>query len=209
VIGVVDDIKAFAPEEVPHAELYRPIAQTPSFLIGFVVRTSGDPAQMLKAAEQAIWSVDRNQPVFDAMPLSTLAAQSITLRRTSTVLMAGFASLALILAAVGLYGGMAYAVAQRTPEIGMRMALGARRGDVLGLILRSTLQLVVVGEVVGLIVALVLGRTVSSFLFGVSPNDPWTLAAAATLLTVVALIASYLPARRAAKVDPMVALRYE
>lgn len=209
VVGVVADIKAFTPEQAPHPEIYRPIAQTPSFLLGFVVRTKVDPASLLKPAKQAIWSVDHNQPVFDAMPLSSLAAQSITVRRTSTALIATFAVLALILAAVGLYGGMAYAVAQRTAEIGIRIALGARRVDVLGLVLRNTLQLVIVGEAVGLIVALILGRAVSSFLFGISPTDPSTLAVAATLLAVVALVATYLPARRAAKVDPMVALRYE
>jgi predicted permease len=209
VVGVVSNIKAFGPEQPPHAEIYRPVAQTPLFLLAFVVRTTADPATLLRPAEQAIWSVDRNQPIFDAMPLNLLATQSITLRRTSTILIVSFAILALLLAAVGLYGGIAYTVAQRTPEIGIRMALGARRTDVLGLILGSALQLVLIGEIVGFVAALMLAHAASSLLFGIRPSDPRALAAVGMLLAVISLVASYLPARRAAKVDPMVALRYE
>ena len=145
----------------------------------------------------------------DAMPMQVLAAQSVTLRRTSTILLASFAGLALLVAAVGLYGLMAYSVAQRTHEIGIRMALGAGSSDVLRLVVRHGMGLVLVGEIVGLGAALVLTHLVSGLLYRVSPADPWPLAGAVSVLTLIALAASYIPARRAAKVDPMVALRYE
>ena len=209
IVGVVSDIKAFGPEEETHADLYRPLAQTSFPFLGFVVRTAGDPAMLLKTAEKAIWDVDKDQPVFYAMPMSLLAAQSLTLRRTSTILIASFAVLALLLAAVGLYGVMAYSVAERTHEIGIRIALGARHDDVMRLILRSGMRLVLIGEAVGLAAALLLSRLLSSLLFGVTPSDPRSIGIALAVLSAVALIASYIPARRAAKVEPMVALRYE
>jgi putative ABC transport system permease protein len=209
IVGEVVDIKAFGPEEEAHAAIYRPLGQQTFPLLAFVIRASEDPANVLKPAEHALWTVDRNQAIFDAMPMSLLASQATTLRRISTILLGTFAALALVLAAVGLYGVMAYSVAQRTHEIGLRMALGARRRDVLELIIRQGTWIVLVGEMFGLIVALVLARAGSGLLFGVSPTDPWTMAAAAILLLLVATLASYLPARRAMKVDPMVALRNE
>jgi putative ABC transport system permease protein len=209
VVGVVSDVKAFGPEEVTHADFYRPLAQVTFPLLGFVVRTTGDPATLLKSAQQAVWRVDKDQPIFDAMPMSLLASQSLTLRRTSTIVLASFATLALFLAAVGLYGVMAYSVSQRTHEIGIRMAVGARRQDVMQLVLRSGMNLVLIGEGIGLAAALLLTRLSSSLLFGVSPGDPWVLATAVAVLTLVALLASYIPASRATKVDPIVALRYE
>ena len=209
IVGVVADVKAFGPEEAAHADLYRPLGQVSFPLLGFVVRTTGDPAALLKASEQAIWDVDKDQPIFDAMPLEVLAAQSVTLRRTSTILLAGFAALALVLAAVGLYGVMAYSVVQRTHEMGIRLALGAKPDDVLRLVVRHGMRLVLIGEIIGFVAALLLMRIAAGLLYGVSPHDPWSLAVAVCVLTVVALLASYIPARRAASVDPMVALRYE
>jgi len=209
VVGVVSDVRAFGPEEAAHADLYRPLAQVTFPLLGFVVRTTGDPGLLLKSAQQAVWRVDKDQPIFDAMPMSLLAAQSLTLRRTSTTVLASFAILALLLAAVGLYGVMSYSVSQRTHEFGIRMALGARRQDVLQLVLRSGIRLVLVGEAIGFAAALLLARLSSSLLFGVSPGDPWILATALAVLTLVAVVSSYIPASRATKVDPMVALRYE
>ncbi len=207
IVGVVADVKAFGPEEAAHSDLYRPLEQSPSNLLGFAVR--GDPSQLLKPAEQAVWDIDRDQPIFDAMPMSTLAAQSVTLRRTSTILLGSFAVLALVLAAIGLYGVMAYSVVQRTHEIGLRMALGALREDVLGLVIRQAMWLVVIGEGIGVVAALFLTHAAGTLLYGVSPGDPWAATGAMAVLTVVALLAAYLPARRAAKVDPMVALRSE
>ena len=209
VVGLISDVKAFGPEQAAHADLYRPLAQIPFPLLSFVVRTSGDPGVLLNSPKQAIWSADRDQPIFDAMPLSLLAAQSVTLRRVSTIMITSFAMLALILAAVGLYGVMAYAVVQRTHEIGIRMALGARQEDVLRLVVRNGMKLALIGEVVGLIVALALTRAASGLLYGVSPSDAKTVVVAIGVLTLVALSASYIPARRTAKVDPTGALRYE
>lgn len=209
VVGVVSDVKAFGPEQVPHSDLYRPLGQVSFPLLGFVVRTTGDPASLLNSAKQAVWNVDRDQPILDAMPLSVLAAQSVTLRRVTTIILGSFATLALILAAIGMYGLMAYSVAQRTHEIGIRMAMGARQDDVLRMIVRNGMKLAVLGEIVGLVIALVVAHAAAGLLYGVSSNDPATLMLAIALLTLVAFSASYLPARRAAKVDPIVALRYE
>lgn len=209
IVGLVSDVKAFGPEQPAHADFYRPLAQKPFPLLAFTVRTNTDPSALLNAAKQAIWSVDKDQPLFDAMPLSMLAAQSLALRRVSTILIASFAVLSLMLAVVGLYGVIAYLVVQRTHEIGIRMALGAPRSLVLRLIARSGLELTLAGELIGLAGALLLTRTFSGVLYGVSPNDFRIFAAAIGVLTAVAFVASYIPARRAAKIDPLVALRYE
>ncbi len=209
VVGVVSDVKAFGPEQEAHADLYRPLEQLPFPLLSFVVRTSGDPSALLKSAQHAIWEVDKDQPIFDSMPMHLLAAQSVTLRRTSTILLASFAALALIVAAVGLYGLIAFTVVQRTHEIGVRMALGARRGDVLRQVVRSGMRLVVIGEFVGFALSVLIGHMAASVLYGVSPSDPSVLAIALFALTLVALVACFIPAFRATKVDPMVALRYE
>jgi len=209
IIGMVSDVRAFGPEEEPHADLYRPLAQVSFPLLAFVVRSSGDPGAPLNAAKQAVWNVDKDQPIWDAMQVSVLAAQSLTLRRVSSILLASFAVLALILAAVGLYGVMAYAVVQRTQEIGIRLALGAKQNSVLRLMLSQGIRLVLAGEIVGLIAALGLTQAIKGLLYGVSSSDPIAFVMAFGLLTLVAIAASYIPARRAAKVDPMVALRYE
>lgn len=209
IVGIVSDVKAFGPEEAAHADLYRPLAQISFPLLSFVIRTTGDPASLLKSAQQAVWRVDKDQPIFDSMPMTTLASQSLTLRRTSTIVLATFASLALLLAAIGLYGVIAYSVSQRTHEIGIRMALGAKRQDVMRLVLRSGMRLVFMGEAIGLAAALLVTRLSASLLFGVTPTDPWILGMALAVLTLVALLASYIPASRATKVDPMIALRYE
>lgn len=209
IVGLVSDVKSFGPEQAIHAELYRPLAQLPFPLLAFVVRTNGDPAAILKASEQAVWEVDKDQPVFDAMLMRVLAAQSMTLRRTSTILVAGFASLALLVAAVGLYGVIAYSVVKRTREIGIRIALGAQRNDVLRQVLRQGMTLVVTGEIAGCVAALLVMQLVSSVFYHVSPRDPWTFSVVLSGLTIVALAACYVPARRATRVDPMVALRYE
>lgn len=209
IVGEVSDVKAFGPEQAAHADLYRPLSQVSFPLLAFMVRTTGEPATLLKTAEQAIWDMDKDQPVFDAMPMSQLAAQSMTLRRTSTILIAGFAGLALTIAAVGLYGLIAFSVVQRTHEIGIRMALGARRGDVLRQVLQNGLGLVVAGEIIGVVAWMFVMRIASGVLYGISPADPSTLAIVITGLTLVSMLACYIPARRATRVDPMVALRYE
>jgi putative ABC transport system permease protein len=209
VVGEVSDVRAFGPEQPAHADLYRPLAQVSFPLLAFTVRASGDASSVLNSAKRAIWNVDKDQPIFDAMPLSLLVAQLVTLRRVSAILLGGFASLALVLAAVGLYGLMAYSVTQRTHEIGIRMALGARHATVLRQMLGSGMRLVLIGEVVGFAAAVIAARLGSSLLYHVSPGDPLILAGAAVVLMTVAILATYIPARHAAKVDPIVALRYE
>lgn len=209
IVGEVSDVRAFGPEQAAHPDLYRPLAQVTFPLIAFVARTAGYPSAMLNSAERTIWDVDKDQPIFNALPLERLAAQSITLRRTSTILLAAFAALALAVAAVGLYGLMAYSVAQRTHEIGIRMALGAERRDVLRLVVRNGMALAVGGGMIGFGLALILTRLVSGVLYRVSPSEPWMFATALAVLLLVSLAAICIPALRAAKVDPMVALRYE
>jgi putative ABC transport system permease protein len=164
---------------------------------------------LAEGIRQAIWSVDKDQPISKVITMEEAAAESVTLRKVSMVLLATFAALAMFLAMIGLYGVMAYLVAQRTHEIGVRMALGARPLDISQLVLRQGLRLAAVGIVLGIIAGLGLTQVMASLLFGVRPQDPTTFLAVAALLVGVALAASYLPALRAMKVDPMVALRYE
>jgi len=209
VVGEVGNVKAFGLERPDLPTLYRPYDQSPVGLIAFTIRTAGDPAELINSAEQAVWDVDKDQPVFQALPMSTLADQSVALRRVSTMLLAGFAALALVLAAVGIYGVMAYSVAQRTHEIGTRMALGAEPRDILRLVLGQGARLTALGVTLGVFAAFVLTRFMASILFDVSASNPATFAAVAILLTSIALAACYIPARRAMRIDPMAALRYE
>ncbi len=209
VVGEAGNVKAFGLEARDLPTLYRPYLQRPVGLVAFAIRTTGGPTALLKSAEQAVWEVDKDQPVFQALPMSTLALQSVALRRVSTLLLSGFAALALILTAVGIYGVMAYSVALRTHEIGTRMALGAEPKDVLRLVLHQGARLTVFGVIVGLFAAFLLTRFMASILFGVSASDPLTFLGVAILLTFIALAACYVPARRAMRVDPIIALRYE
>jgi predicted permease len=209
VIGEAGDVKAFGLERPDLPTLYLPYSQFPVGLVAFEIRTAGDPSGLIKSAEQAVWDVDKDQPIFQALAMSSLAAQSVALRRVSTLLLVGFAMLALVLAAVGIYGVTAYSVAQRTHEIGTRMALGAQPKDVLRLILGQGARLAFFGVMLGVLAALALTRFMASILFGVSASDPLTFAGVAILLTFITLAACYIPARRATRIDPMVALRYE
>ena len=184
-------------------------AQLPAPFICFAIRTAEDPYSVARAAQRAIWSVDKDQAVAFVMSMSDLASESLAPQRVMMLMLAAFGGMALLMAAVGLYGVIANSVAQRTHEIGVRMSLGARPGDVLKLVLRQGLGFVTIGVCLGLGGAFALMRLISSLLYGIRPTDPATLAGAALLLAGVALMASYVPARRAMKVDPMVALRYE
>jgi putative ABC transport system permease protein len=209
IVGVVNDVKSFGLEEETHPDIYRPYAQAPSSLIAFAVRTSGDPLSQVAAVKDAIYAVDKDQPVFKVITMEKLAAESITLRRVSMLLVGGLSTLALILAAIGAYGVMSYTISQQQREIGLRLALGAQASDVLKLIIGQGMKPALVGMIIGLIASFALTRLIKNLLFGISATDPITFAAVTLLLTVVALLACFVPARRATKVDPMLALRQD
>jgi putative ABC transport system permease protein len=177
--------------------------------MGLLVRTSGDPLSLIGAVRQQVLAADSKQPVFNARTMEQVINESIAPRRFAMLLLTIFAGVALLLAAVGIYGVMSYSVTQRTHEVGVRIALGATVPDILKLIVGQGMLLVVAGVGIGLLVALGLTRLMSSLLYGVSTTDPVTFVTLSLLLSAVAFIACYIPARRATKVDPMVALRYE
>ena len=188
---------------------YKPYAQDAWSSMTLVVRSGVDASSLSAAVRREVMAVDRNQPVFGARTLTQLFSASIAQQRFLALLMAAFAGLALLLAVIGIYGVIAYSVAQRTREIGIRVALGAQTRDVLRLVVKQGMTLTVIGVALGLIVSFALTRFMEKSLFGVSATDPATFIAVAFLLAVVSLLACYLPARRATKVDPMVVLRCE
>ena len=209
IVGVVSDVSQYALDQKPPMQIYLPHEQFPTSFNTIVVKTAGKPQEMFAAVRSAILSVDGEQAVYNVATLEELQSNSIVLRSFFMLLLITFAVLALMLAVVGIYGVMSYAVTQRTQEIGIRMALGAGAGDVLKLILRNGLALTAGGVVIGLVGAFVLTRLLSVLLFGVRPTDALTFTTVSLALITAALVACYLPARRAAKVDPLVALRYE
>jgi putative ABC transport system permease protein len=209
IVGVVGDVRHQGLAQPPGPEIYLPYGQEPLSLVALVVRTASPPEAMATAVKSAVWAVDPEQPVLAVMGLDRLAAESLALRRVSTMSLGAFAAIALALSALGLYGVMSFSVAGRTREIGVRMALGARRGQILAMVLGQGLAVTGLGVAVGLAGALALTRVLASLLFGVSPTDAASLAAVAVLLVSVALAASYVPARRATRVDPITALRAE
>lgn len=190
-------------------QAYEPYTQMTFSTMMFVVRTSSDPASFTQSVRSRVLSVDRDQPVTAVRPLDQAIAESIGARRFSTGLLTAFAAIALILASVGLYGVMAYLVTQRTHEIGLRMALGAQRASVFKLVIGQGLLLTAIGLVAGIGGAFGVTRLMSTMLYEISTTDPATFIVIPLILASVALLACYIPARRATKVDPMVALRYE
>jgi putative ABC transport system permease protein len=207
IIGIVGDIRHRALEFGPAAAMYLPTYENGGMNI--VIRTKGEPTSIAAAVRKEVQEIDPEQPVAAVKTMEQWLDTSVAGPRYRTALLALFALVALVLASTGIYGVMSYSVSQRTHEIGVRMALGARQRDVLKLVVRQGMTLVVAGVGLGLIGAIALTRVMSSLLFGVTAKDPATFVAVAALLTLVAFVACYLPARRATKVDPLVALRYE
>jgi putative ABC transport system permease protein len=207
IIGVVGDIRHNALESEPNAAMYMPTYDEQSMNI--VLRTKGDPAGLAAAVRKEVRAIDPDQPIAAVKPMEAWLNESVAAPRYRTMLLGLFAMVALLLAATGIYGVMSYSVSQRTHEIGVRMALGARQLDVLRLVVRQGMTLVLIGVGLGVAGAIALTRVMASLLFGVTAKDPATFVVVAALLTLVAFVACYLPARRATKVDPLVALRYE
>jgi putative ABC transport system permease protein len=208
VIGVVKDVRQNDFIAEPKMQMYFSYKQVGQLVANaLIVRTSVDPLTLATPVRNAIWSVDKDQPVANIDSMENIVASAVARQRFSMLLLAIFAGLALVLAAVGIYGVMSYTVAQQTREIGIRIALGAKRGDVLRMTVKQALKLVGLGLLIGLPTAFILTRVMSSLLFGISATDPITFVSISLVLTGVAMLASYIPALRATKVDPMVALR--
>jgi putative ABC transport system permease protein len=211
IVGVVGDVKHFGLDLPEQPALYSPYTQISPWKrwMSVAARTQSNPEAMIQTVKQQIWKVDSQLPVTDVKTMNEVSAASFAARRFNMLLLAIFAGLALVLGAVGIYGVMSYAVTQRTQEIGIRMALGARATDVLKLIIKNGLTLTLLGVAIGIGGALALTRLLATLLFGVTPTDKPTLFVVSAVLVLVALLACYVPARRATKVDPLIALRYE
>ncbi|MBZ5499087.1 MAG: ABC transporter permease [Acidobacteriia bacterium] len=210
VVGVVGDVRHLRPDLPSGAESYVPRAQTGGYSTMFVaVRTAGDPTRAAEAVRAAIWAVDKDQPVQDMKTMDERLSGFAALRRIYTLLLGIFAGIAVALSAVGIYGVISYSVSQRQNEIGIRMALGAKPGEVMRMVLRQGLLLVAIGVLLGIAGALATNRALSNMLYGVRPTDPLTLLAVSLVLAAVALAACFLPAHRATRIDPLLALRKE
>jgi len=212
VAGVVGDSRQSGLYGEQNFELYVPYAQERRGFVAprdLVVRTSGDAASLAGAVRQAVWAVDKDQPISNVRTMDQVLATAVSRERFQTLLLALFATLALVLACVGLYGVISYAVVQRTHEIGVRMALGAQPADVLRLVINQGMLLTLIGLVIGVAGAFAVTRVMTEMLFGVTATDPLTFVGVPLVLGVIALLACYIPARRATKVDPLMALRYE
>ena len=209
IVGVVGDIHGESLASAPEPTMYLHYAQRPIVEAYFVVRTRHSPLAAVPEVREAMRQVGPDVAIARVRTMEQVLSASMTNWRFRTILLALFGALAVFIAAIGIYGVISYSVAQRTHEIGVRMALGARRTDVLKLVIGHGFTLTLTGVAIGIIGALTLTRFLSNLLYGVKPSDPITFIAVSVILTAVALLASYIPARRATKVDPMVALRYE
>ena len=209
IIGVVGDVKHLKLDDEAEPVAYLPIPESPPTAMTFILRAKGDALTLASGARNMIRSRYTQLPVGDLRPLESLLADSIARQRFNTFLLAAFAGVALLLAAIGIYGVMSYAVAQRTQEIGIRMAIGAQTGDVRNLIVKQGMKLTILGVAIGLLAAAGLARLIKNLLFGIEATDPTTFVVVTFLLISVALLACFIPARRAMKVDPMMALRQQ
>ena len=209
IVGIIGNVKQIKLDAEGRAEIYVPFLQFPLGSMNIVVRTKTDPGSMTSAVLQQISQVDPDQPVFQVKTMDQYLAESMAQRRLSTILLGAFAALALVLAAIGVYGVLSYLVSQRTHEIGIRMALGASQRDIVKLVVGRGMWLSFLGIAFGIAAALLLTRIMTSLLYGISASDPLTYIGISLLLAIVALLACLIPARRAIKVDPIIALRYE
>ena len=209
IVGIVGDMRRTGFDRPVRPETFLPESQDPDNSLTIVARTAGDPAALAGALRNEVWAIDKDQSVYEIKTMEQTLSEMLSQRRFNTLLLGIFAAVALTLAAVGIYGVMSYSVSQRTHEIGIRMALGAQTRDVLSLVVRQGMILAVAGVGVGLLASFGLTRVMSTLLYGVSATDPLTFLVIPVVLTGVALTACFVPARRATKVDPMLALRYE
>jgi putative ABC transport system permease protein len=213
VVGIVADVRQMGLDEPVKAEMYFPYQQTKEYDFytprDLAIRTSGETSNLVSSVRQILREVDPDQPISNIATMSDVLGVEAAPRRMGMIMLAAFAGLALLLASLGIYGVLAYFVNQHTNEIGVRMALGATQQNILGLVLKKGMGLTLLGVGIGLVVSFALTRLMSSLLFGVKASDPLTFVAVPVLLAAVALVACLIPARRATKVDPMIALRYE
>jgi putative ABC transport system permease protein len=207
VVGVVGDVHNQGLDREPRKQVYLPMKQSPTAGMAVVARTNQDPMTVANTIQRVIWDVDPGQPIYELSTMDQILARAVFLPRLSTTLLALFALAALLLAALGIYGVLSYSVSQRTKEIGLRMALGASGGNTVALVVKSSIALVAVGGLVGLVAASVLARSMQGILYGVGPFDIPSFALAATVLMIAGVAASVLPALRTTRVDPMIALR--
>jgi putative ABC transport system permease protein len=209
IVGVVGDTRDHGLEGNRELQIYRPFYQASWPFLGIVVRTTRTPADLANSISRAIWAVDKEQPIRSVLSMEQLLANSIGSRRINTMLLSAFGLIAVLLAALGLYGVIAYSVQRRTHELGIRMALGARAVAVMAGVMKQSLLLTVYGILVGLPAAFAATSFLRSMLIEISATDPLTFAVFPLMLIAVALLAAFVPARRASRVDPMAALRYE
>ena len=210
IVGLTADTKLYGLANPARLEVYVPFRQSVSSDMNLIVKSAADPAALTSAIRGAIASIDKDQPIFAIATMQELVNSSVSTRRITLILLGLFSALALVLAAIGIYGVISYSVAQRTHEIGIRMALGADHGGVLRMILAQGVKIAGAGVVIGLGASFGLTRLLmTNLLFSVRAADPLTFAAVAIVLVLVAMLACYIPARRALRVDPIIALRYE
>ena len=207
VVGVVADVRNQGLDSEPKKQVYLPLRQSPTAGMSVVARTGRDPAAFASAIRNAVWSVDAEQPIYELSTMDQILARAVFLPRMSATLLALFAGAALLLAGLGIYGVLSYAVSQRTREIGLRMALGASGGRTVGLVVRSSLTMLAAGVVIGLVASTLVARSIGGVLYGISPFDLPAFSIAAGALGAAGLIATLIPAVRATRVDPMIALR--
>src|SRR6185436_11675306 len=205
----IDQVKQYGLAQEGREQVYFPYLQRPTRQMYLAIKTPMDPLSLTNAVREQVLALDKDLPVYEIKSMEQLISSSLAERQLNMVLLAGFSLIALLLAAVGIYGVMSYSVAQRTHEMGIRMALGAKQSNVLTLVVRQGMTLALAGVAAGLVGALALTRLMTTLLYGVSTTDPLTFVAIAVILSAVALVACLVPARRATKVDPMIGLRYE